>query len=53
VIVVPFKSEKQERFMWARHPDIARRWVDEYGSVLGKMAKKHGDKRRGERRGKD
>ena len=27
-----FRSEKQRRFMWARHPDIARRWTEEYGS---------------------
>lgn len=29
---MPFRSEKQRRFMWARHPEIARRWTDEYGS---------------------
>lgn len=26
---MPFKSEKQRRFMWAEHPDIAKRWADE------------------------
>jgi len=26
---VPFKSEKQRRFMWANHPKIARRWANE------------------------
>ena len=26
---MPFQSEKQRRFMWAQHPDIARKWVDE------------------------
>jgi len=25
----PFKSEKQRRYMWARHPRIARRWANE------------------------
>ena len=27
---MPFKSEKQRRFLWAEHPDIARRWTQEY-----------------------
>ena len=26
---MPFKSEKQRRFMWAKHPEIAQRWADE------------------------
>jgi hypothetical protein len=26
---MPFKSAKQRRFMFAKHPDIARRWVSE------------------------
>jgi hypothetical protein len=30
---VPFRSEKQRRFMYAKHPDIARRWQAEYGST--------------------
>ena len=29
---MPFKSKAQERMMWAKHPDIARRWADKYGS---------------------
>lgn len=24
--------------MWAKHPDIARRWADEYGSDVEKKA---------------
>jgi hypothetical protein len=27
---MPFKSEKQRRFLWLKHPDIAKRWADEY-----------------------
>lgn len=27
---MPFLSEAQRRFMWAKHPDIARRWAHEY-----------------------
>jgi hypothetical protein len=26
---MPFVSEKQKRFMFAQHPDIAKRWVAE------------------------
>ena len=26
---MPFRSEKQRRFMWARHPTIAKRWSKE------------------------
>ena len=24
--MAPFQSKAQERFLWAKHPDIARRW---------------------------
>lgn len=27
---MPFQSEKQRRFLWASHPDIAKRWAQEY-----------------------
>jgi hypothetical protein len=29
---MPFRSAKQRRYMWAKHPDIARRWTKKYGS---------------------
>ena len=28
---MPFKSEAQRKFLYAKHPDIANRWEDEYG----------------------
>lgn len=31
-VAMPFRSEKQRRFMWVHHPEIAQRWSDEYGS---------------------
>lgn len=31
---MPFRSEKQRRFMYARHPGIARRWTKKYGSAI-------------------
>lgn len=40
---MPFKSEKQRRFMWAKHPEIARRWAHKYGS---KPKKRKGKKNR-------
>jgi hypothetical protein len=29
---MPFKSERQRRFLWKNEPEVARRWTDEYGS---------------------
>lgn len=29
---MPFQSEAQRRFLWMKHPDIARRWSKEYGT---------------------
>ena len=29
---MPFKSEKQRRYLWANEPEIARDWTDTYGS---------------------
>jgi hypothetical protein len=38
---MPFRSERQRKFMWAKHPDIARRWSDKYGSqVIASGARK-------------
>lgn len=28
---MPFKSKAQQRFMFVRHPKIAKRWVKKYG----------------------
>ena len=41
---MPYKSEKQRRYMHAKHPEIAKRWDKEYGSK-GKT------KRRGKTKG--
>ena len=38
---MPFVSESQRRYLWAKHPDIARRWTEEHGSAIHpKKAKK-------------
>jgi len=28
---MPFKSEKQRKWMWANIPEVARKWEKEYG----------------------
>lgn len=37
---MPFKSTAQRKFMYAKHPDIAAKWEDKYGSG-GKNLPKH------------
>jgi hypothetical protein len=37
---MPFKSEKQRRYMWAKHPKIAKRWAHKYGSKAKKGRRK-------------
>ena len=32
---MPFKSEKQRRYLWANEPEIARDWTDRYGAENG------------------
>jgi hypothetical protein len=29
---MPFKSSKQRAYLWAKHPEIAKKWTAEYGS---------------------
>jgi hypothetical protein len=33
---VPFKSEKQRRYLWSQHPKIAEAWAHGKSSVTGK-----------------
>jgi hypothetical protein len=28
---MPFKSDKQRKYMWLKHPEIAKRWTQEEG----------------------
>jgi len=32
---MPFKSEKQRRYLWANEPEVAREWTDRYGALNG------------------
>lgn len=43
---MPFKSEKQRRFMYAQHPDIAERWTKEAKAAGKKPVQKKAVKRR-------
>ncbi|SVC42811.1 uncharacterized protein METZ01_LOCUS295665, partial [marine metagenome] len=46
---MPFKSEKQRKYLWANEPEIARDWTDTYGSRIHKLhgGITHPDGRRG------
>jgi len=37
---MPFKSEKQRKYLWAKEPAIAERWAKKYGSRIVKLKKK-------------
>jgi len=39
---MPFKSESQRKLMWAKHPNIAKKWADEYPNQ--KNLPKHANK---------
>ncbi len=42
---MPFKSEKQRRYLWKNEPKIAREWTKAYGSKpKGKKKKQKGEK---------
>ena len=30
---MPFKSEKQRRYLWATNPKLAKKWTEKYGSA--------------------
>lgn len=38
---MPFKSEKQRRYMFAKHPEIAERWSKEGKAYVSKTYKHH------------
>lgn len=37
---MPFKSEKQEKYLRVHEPELAAKWARRYGSMLGRGAKK-------------
>lgn len=41
---MPFRSEKQRKYLWAKHPEIAKKWTKEHGNKIvkkKKLKKKH------------
>lgn len=42
---MPFKSEKQRRYMWTKHPKIAERWAHE-SAPKPKKKKKRKEKKK-------
>jgi hypothetical protein len=36
---MPFRSENQRKYLWAKHPEIARKWTEKYGSKIKKKRK--------------
>ena len=45
---MPFKSEKQRRYLWKNEPKIAREWTKAYGSKPKERRKKQkGEKNNG------
>jgi|TARA_R110002020_G_scaffold146562_1_gene321195 hypothetical protein len=37
---MPFKSEKQRRYLWKNNPKLAREWEEKYGSKTKKKKRK-------------
>ena len=33
---MPFRSEKQRRYLWMKEPELARKWTNKYGSKIHK-----------------
>lgn len=44
--MMPYKSDKQRKFMHARHPEIAKRWDKETGGKVEKSKPKPKPKKR-------
>ncbi len=37
---MPFQSKKQEKYLWANNPNIAKKWTDKYGTFKKNKKKK-------------
>jgi hypothetical protein len=44
---MPFKSEKQRRYLFVHEPELARRWTKKYGSKPKPPPKKKRRRKRG------
>lgn len=43
---MPFRSERQRRWMWANKPEMARKWTDKYGSSIESVMMKKKKKKK-------
>jgi len=43
---MPFKSEKQKKYMFAKLPKLAKKWAKKYGNKVVKGKKKIATKKR-------
>ena len=43
---MPFRSVKQRRYLWWKHPKLARKWTKRYGSKPRPLKKKKRKRRR-------
>lgn len=41
---MPFKSEAQQKYMFANHPEIAKKWAKKHGTIKNKKGKKKSKK---------
>ena len=38
---MPYASDKQRKYMWSQHPEIAKKWAEKgHGYIKGKKKKK-------------
>ena len=44
---MPFKSEKQRRYLWMAHPDIAEKWAHGQEAGKGKRSSKRSSRKSG------
>lgn len=43
---MPFKSEKQRKYMWAKQPEIARKWTKKYNTTTNQgLSRAYKDKK--------
>ncbi len=38
--IMPFKSAKQKKWMWANKPELAKKWTKKYGKKIKRGKKK-------------
>lgn len=43
---MPFRSQKQRKYMYSQHPEIAKRWAKKYGNKIRKKKNVKNNKKR-------